>query len=65
MTVSELIEHLSTLPPQLTVFLGDWNEGYACPVELGKAAIYHVEPLPGRRPQFSSLPKEYVVLGEE
>lgn len=31
MTVEKLIALLQEFPPDLTVYLSDWNEGYRCP----------------------------------
>jgi hypothetical protein len=40
MTVAELIEQLQRLPADLSVYIADWNEGYApdCPDDCGHRA---------------------------
>ncbi len=40
MTVRDLIETLSTLPPEATVMVGDWNEAYAPPAPLVDMMYY-------------------------
>jgi hypothetical protein len=68
LTVRDLIALLSELPPDLPVYLADWNEHYAVDFELTHAFsgeppyAYVAEPWQGRRwPEVEKLPRRVVI----
>ncbi len=62
MSVKELIEKLQSFPPDMDVRVGDWNEAYAAPWDLGPSEIFIREHPHGRDP---SAKVPFVQIGKD
>jgi len=66
MTVLEMTERLKELPPDMTVCLADWNEGYLAPSEP-QAEIVKVQQgqyMVKKNGKLQILSGEFVQIGE-